>query len=162
MANESGDGNGTANMGSSAGTLFTGPVPGGADKTVATILGEIVWLMSQSPTHKQMFISDLEWLVMPPVLLQQYRLFYGPDRPIGALFWGFVDDACEDRLKSGGGNARLRAQDWKAGENLWIVDILAPFGGADEMIKDLKLQVFPNQEIRMLSLVGGQLSVKAV
>ena len=30
-------------------------------KTVAQMLGEITWLMTQSPIHKQLFIGDLEW-----------------------------------------------------------------------------------------------------
>jgi len=30
-------------------------------QTVASVLGEITWLMSRSPVHKQFFISDLEW-----------------------------------------------------------------------------------------------------
>ena len=33
----------------------------GHAKTMSAVLGEIVWLMSQSPMHKQFFISDLEW-----------------------------------------------------------------------------------------------------
>lgn len=40
---------------------FTHPVPEGHAKTTAAVLGEIVWLMSQSSLHKQFFISDLEW-----------------------------------------------------------------------------------------------------
>jgi hypothetical protein len=45
---------------------FNKPAPEGAAKKVSEVLGEIVWLMSQSPLHKQFFISDLEWFVMTP------------------------------------------------------------------------------------------------
>jgi cytolysin-activating lysine-acyltransferase len=34
-------------------------------KTVSQILGEIVWLMTQSPRHRALALSDLECLVMP-------------------------------------------------------------------------------------------------
>lgn len=44
------------------------------------MLGEIVWLMSQSSLHKQFFVSDLEWFVMTPVLLQQFRTYYATDK----------------------------------------------------------------------------------
>ena len=37
-------------------------------KTVSQVLGEITWLLSQSPLHKNLFISDLEWMVMPALL----------------------------------------------------------------------------------------------
>ena len=63
------------------------------------MLGEIVWLMSQSPIHKQFYISDLEWFVMTPVLLQQFRIFYASDRPVGVLLWAFASDEVEARLE---------------------------------------------------------------
>src|SRR5262249_11944001 len=56
------------------GTIFDQPAPAGAAKKTSEVLGEIVWLMSQSPLHKQLFISDLERLVMTPMLLQRFRL----------------------------------------------------------------------------------------
>src|SRR5436190_902353 len=45
-------------------------------KTVAQVLGEITWLMTQSPRHKAIALGDLEWLVMPAILLRQFRIFY--------------------------------------------------------------------------------------
>jgi cytolysin-activating lysine-acyltransferase len=159
-APEGGAAQGAAAGAGGGGSVFSGPVPGGTDKTLATVLGEIVWLMSQSQTHKQFFINDLEWLVMTPALLQQYRLYYASDRPMGVLFWGFVDEEVEKRLVTG--SAKLRPQDWKSGDKLWIVDIVAPFGGTEEMIKDLKLKVFPDRPLKVLAAEGGKLGVKVV
>ena len=50
----------------------TGP----PSKTVAQVLGEITWLMTQSPRHKAVPLGDLEWLLMPAILLRQFRIFY--------------------------------------------------------------------------------------
>jgi hemolysin-activating ACP:hemolysin acyltransferase len=36
----------------------------------------------------------------------------------------------------------MRPQDWKSGDRLWSVEITAPFGGAEEMLKNLKAIVF--------------------
>ncbi|MEM8686297.1 MAG: toxin-activating lysine-acyltransferase, partial [Pseudomonadota bacterium] len=55
---------------------FNQPTPEGASRTVAGVLGEITWLLTQSPAHKGFFISDIEWMIMVPVMLQQFRLFY--------------------------------------------------------------------------------------
>jgi cytolysin-activating lysine-acyltransferase len=129
-------------------TVFDQPAPAGAAKKTSEVLGEIVWLMSQSPLHKQFFISDLEWLVMTPMLLQQFRLFYDKDKPIGVLFWGTVSEEVEARLAAG--TSRMRPQDWKSGDRLWVVEVIAPFGGADEMVQDLKAKVFPGREMRLL------------
>lgn len=166
------------------GTIFTDPTPGAEmpracfqhDKTLATMLGEVlpkagkqvVWLMSQSAGHKRFFIDDLEWMVMTPLLLQQYRVYYAKDRPIGVLFWGFVmPEACfqhdadvEARLLAG--NAKLKPQDWKSGDKLWVIDVIAPFGGTDEMVKDLKLKVFAERELKVLTTHDGKLAAKVV
>lgn len=42
----------------------------------------------------------------------------------------------------------MRPEDWKSGDKLWVVEIIAPFGGAEEMLKDLKMKVFPEREIK--------------
>ena len=70
-----------------ADTIFKHAPPEGHAKKVSEVLGEIVWLMSQSPLHKQFFISDLEWFVMTPVLLQQFRIFYAQTKPVGLVLW---------------------------------------------------------------------------
>lgn len=124
-------------------TIFNKPAPKGAAKKVSEVLGEIVWLMSQSPLHKQFFISDLEWFVMTPVLLQQFRMFYADEKPIGVVFWGTVSEEVEQRLAQGVG--KLRPQDWKSGDRLWVREAIAPFCKAEEMARDLKMKVFPQR-----------------
>lgn len=114
------------------------------------MLGEVVWLMSQSALHKQFFIADLEWLVMTPVMLQQFRLFYDQTKPIGVAFWATVNEEVEQRLAAG--TTRMRPQDWKSGDRLWVVEVIAPFGGAEEMVKDLKANVFPERKIKFLGV----------
>ncbi|SRR5258706_427554 len=138
------------NGGDASPSIFNQPTPEGHAKTISSVFGEIVWLMSQSPLHKQFFVSDLEWFVMTPVLLKQFRMFYAKDRPIGVVFWGFVNDEVEERLKAG--TTKLRPQDWKSGDKLWVVEVIAPFGGAEEMVKDLKEKVFPDRKFRFAAL----------
>ncbi|HEX6001167.1 MAG TPA: toxin-activating lysine-acyltransferase [Hyphomicrobiaceae bacterium] len=106
----------------------------------------MVWLFSQSPKHKNFFVSDLEWPAMTPILLKQSGVFYAKDRPIGVALGAYVNDELEKRLASG--NARLATGDWKSGDKLWLADIVAPFGGHDAMIKDLKEHVFRDRRWR--------------
>ena len=141
------------------------------------VLGEIVWQMSQSPLHKSFFISDLEWLVMTPVLLQQFRLYYDKDKPIGVVFWGTVDADAEARLAAG--TNKFRPQDWKSGDRLWVTvtaepckqKVIAPFGGAvlpeagkeHAMVAGLKEKVFPGRAIKFLTVgAGGVREVRVV
>jgi cytolysin-activating lysine-acyltransferase len=90
---------------------------------------------------------------MTPVLLQQFRIFYASfyasDRPVGVLLWAFVSDEVEARLAQG--VTRLRPQDWKSGDKLWVVEAIALFGGPEEMNKDLKANVFPTRQVRYVT-----------
>ena len=117
-------------------------------------------LMSQSQLHKQFLISDLEWFVMTPVLLQQFRTFYATDRPIGVVLWASVSDEVAARLAEG--TTKLRPQDWKSGGKLWVVEVIAPFGGAEEMVKDLKEKVFPERVVNFLAVKDGKKDVRIV
>ena len=50
---------------------------------------------------------------------------------------------------------------WR-GDKLWVVEVIAPFGGAEEMVKDLKEKVFPAKEIHFLSLNKDGKSVRVL
>jgi len=130
------------------------PQPNKNDMTVARMLGEIVWIMTQSPGHKHFALSDLEWMVMPALLLEQYRIFRNGDQPLGVALWAYLSPEAEEKLKSGSG--RLRPDEWAVGMKLdpedgvshgeggalWLVDLICPFHTpenkmADQMLADL-------------------------
>ena len=98
---------------------------------MSQVLGEITWLMTQSPRHKSIPLGDLEWLVMPAILLKQFRLFYKGEQPVGVALWALVDEIVAKRIDAG--DARLTAVEWKSGSQMRIVDVVAPFGGEAEM-----------------------------
>jgi cytolysin-activating lysine-acyltransferase len=104
-----------------------------APKTVSQVLGEITWLMTQSPRHKSIPLGDLEWLVMPAILLKQFRIFYKGEQPVGVALWALVDEIVAKRIDAG--DTRLTAVEWKSGSHMRIVDVVAPFGGEAEMRK---------------------------
>ncbi|MGI9426997.1 MAG: toxin-activating lysine-acyltransferase [Hyphomicrobiaceae bacterium] len=147
------------------------PTLTGTTKKTSEVFGEIVWLMSQSQAHQGFSIRDLEWFAMTPILLRQFRLFHTNDRPIGVLLWAHATEEVAAKLARG--NAKLRPQDWighrsnapangatsigtaeahppqptEATTQVWVVDVIAPFGGAVAMIEDLKAQVHPDRDV---------------
>jgi cytolysin-activating lysine-acyltransferase len=100
-------------------------------KTVSQVLGEITWLMTQSPRHKAIPLGDLEWLLMPAILLRQFRVFYKGEQPVGVALWALADDLVAKRIDDG--DNRLSAVEWKSGSNMRIVELVAPFGGEAEI-----------------------------
>ena len=100
-------------------------------KTVAQVLGEITWLMTQSPRHKAIPLGDLEWLLMPAILLRQFRIFYKGEQPVGVALWALADDLVAKRIDAG--DNRLSAVEWKSGSSMRVVELVAPFGGEAEI-----------------------------
>jgi cytolysin-activating lysine-acyltransferase len=75
-----------------AGTTDKGVAQAGAP-TLSHMLGEMVWLLSQSPIHRHLSLADLEWLIMPPLLLEQFRVFRGEATPVGLALWAYLTPA---------------------------------------------------------------------
>ncbi len=116
--------------------------------TKLPMLGHILWLYSHSPFHKYVFVSDFEWLVLPPLVQQQYKLYMKNEAPIAYASWAFVSEEVEKRLLAG--QTKLSPQDWKSGDRLWLIDLISPFGGTKDIVKDIRENVFPNQTVHYL------------
>ncbi len=102
--------------------------------TVSHMLGEIVWLLSQSPLHKHFSIADLDWFVAPAIAHGQYRVFRAGEKPVGVAFWAYVNEDTNKKLSEGTG--RMRPDEWKGGDILWLVELVAPFSNAENKISD--------------------------
>ncbi len=140
------------------------PTPQRQPNGPAEVLGDVVWLMTQSLNHKHMFIADLEWLVMPPVMLRQFRLVRGKDKPQAFVTWAMLNEEAEQRLMAG--HTRLKPSDWNAGDRAWIVDLIAPFGGQEAVLKEIKQRLFADKPLKLLQPgkdgkpVAGEVRVK--
>lgn len=117
-----------------------------AAKTVAEMLGEITWLLTQSPVHKQLFVGDLEWFCMPPILHRTFRMFYGPQSPAAVVMFARVSPETDARLESGG--YKLRADEWIGGDIPWLIEMVAPFGAQDEVMADFAATIFPGEPFK--------------
>ena len=121
-----------------------------AKPTVAHMLGELTWVLSQSPAHKHFSISDLEWMVMPAIMLEQFRVFRKGTQPLGFALWAYLSEDVEKKFKEqveSGKGARLRPDEWKSGDRLWLVELVSPFATPENklneaMIADLVQNVF--------------------
>ena len=126
----------------------------------AALFGEIAWLMMRSPVHRHLFLADLEWLVAPPLTLKQFRLFRRDRVPVAFVSWALLTGEAEQRVVNGGW--RLQPGDWNAGDRLWVVDVVAPYGGLDAITDDLCKRVFPDRTFKVICPApeGGRPSVQ--
>lgn len=117
---------------------------------IASILGTVAALMIDSPMHQHFFLADMKWLVIPPIHLRQFRIFRRDNHPFAYVSWAMLSEEAGERLKQG--NHRLRPDEWNSGDQAWIIDLIAPFGGHDEVLKDLKRNVFKSTKVRVFQM----------
>lgn len=134
--------------------------PAGTPRTVAEALGQVVWLLSQSPQHRELRIKDLEWSFMPAILVEQFRVFrFGPlpglehvdpktfapagitkegleQMPLGVAIWAKLSEAAEAKLERG---ERLAMEDWRSGERVWLVELITPFATKENKLSEAML-----------------------
>ncbi len=114
------------------------------------LLGAVSWLMMQQPATRHTLLSELEWRVMPPLVLDQAKLYMREESPVAYVSWAKLSDAVAKRYAEA--PHQLATADWQSGEQIWIVDLCAPFGGAQEVMKGLQAEVFAGQVIHQLYL----------
>ncbi len=142
---------------------MTDETEGATRVEMTDLLGQIIVLMGQSASHRHLFLSDLEWLVMPAIGRRQMRLWRRDTErgPIPAIYasWAFVSPEVDQRFASG--RLRLTPAEWTSGEIMWLIDLVAPMGGADAAIKEMTEKMFPGRVIKTLqTAAGGGVSVR--
>lgn len=111
------------------------------------VLGHVVWLMMNTPMYRHVFLSDLEWMAMPPILLGQYRIFRSEGRVVAFAAWAYLSEAAEARLQEPA--ARLAPVDWKSGDRLWTVTIIAAQGFAEAALEELRQTALAGKSFKM-------------
>jgi cytolysin-activating lysine-acyltransferase len=114
------------------------------------LLGAVGWLMMQQTATRHTLLSELEWKVMPALVLDQAKLYMREDSPIAYVSWATLSESAAERYAAA--PHQLTASDWQSGEQVWIVDLFVPFGGAQEVMNDLRTSVFPGRTIHQLSI----------
>lgn len=127
--------------------------PAQTPPTVSHILGEMTWLLTQSPLHRALSIGDLEWLVMPALLHEQFYIFRDGNRPVGLALWAKCGPEAAKKLDGGmiEPENRLTLEEWTGGDQIWLVDLIAPFATPENR----------HREIMMADLIAGPLAGKA-
>lgn len=112
------------------------------------LLGPVTWLMMQQAHSRHTLLSELEWRVMPALMLDQAKLYLKDDAPVAFASWAKLSDATAQRYRSA--PHQLAMTDWASGDQIWLIDVFTPFGGAQEVLKDLREKVFAGQIVQQL------------
>lgn len=111
---------------------------------VADAFGNMMLLALQSPLHRNWRIRDLETNFMPALKTGQCKVyFFNSDSPKAFATWALVDDISHAQLMADG--VTPEASKWASGSHLWFIDVVAPYGDAAMVIRDLRRNHFSGQ-----------------
>ncbi len=123
-----------------------------AEKALHRALGEIALFLGQTEEGEHLFLSELRLLVLPPVLLRQYKLVKGPeDATVGFIAWASVGKEVEKRLLAG---ARLRPSEWRSGERMVVAQLFCPAAVRKLLLGGIRRDFFQDRELYVVEDAG--------
>ncbi len=134
-----------------------GPENPGAHAASA-ILGEMVWLYSLSELHREWHISAIHQWLLPAIGHKHFRVYRKGAKPVGMLTWAWLSAEVETAYVHN--PSSLRPQDWKSGDRLWLLDLIAPFGDARQIVSDVRSTIFKDEVGRFLRAKKGSDTMK--
>lgn len=124
--------------------------------------GKIVMTLMMVPRYRSQMLTDLQHLVLEPMLKDRVALAYrtkAKDDPAadmtGFAFWASVSEEVDARIREQISNGvfpvRLKPEDWNSGEINWLLDVVAPdqetiamvIGNFRKVVKEGELRLHP-------------------
>jgi cytolysin-activating lysine-acyltransferase len=87
------------------------------------LLGEITALCMNSKLHSGYRINDITNNFLPPINLDQLRIYKKGSTPIALITWAYLDEETENKYINE--QYDLRLNDWNKGDRLWFIDFIA-------------------------------------
>jgi len=98
-------------------------------KRVAAAFGEIVGVLMRAPQYRHVFLSELEWLVLPALATGQFALASARHKdstllvPVAVILWASVSNEIDARLGAfPDRQIKLKPDEWSSGSNAWLVE----------------------------------------
>ncbi|MDP9630341.1 UNVERIFIED_ORG: cytolysin-activating lysine-acyltransferase [Ensifer adhaerens] len=100
-------------------------------------------VVAMDSDYRNWSLAEIEAYLVPALDAGQYKVYINDEgRPTAFVTWALVDDECHGALVKHGSNPP--ANRWCSGRNLWFMDIVAPYGNALHVIRDLQRNYFPD------------------
>lgn len=87
-------------------------------------------------------ISAIEYWIAPAIALGQIQFFFDVrGKPVAYLTWAFLSDQVSARMERDAINV-LHLSEWNEGLNLWVLDLVAPYGHAGLVCRHIRGEMF--------------------
>ncbi|MBX4998853.1 toxin-activating lysine-acyltransferase [Rhizobium lentis] len=106
----------------------------GAKAALQSTFGQVVLAMSSVPRYRSQMLSDLHHLVVDPLIndriaIAMPKAVTGIEPPAIAIWAAVsaeVDAGISEQAKAGVFPVRLKPEDRKSGDTVWLLDVIAP------------------------------------
>ena len=125
----------------------------------AVAFAKIVSLLMRSPHHKHYSLADLEWLVLPPLASGQFCIMEAKAAgsseigvPVGVALWASVSPEVDQRLTAitqPGTTLRLRPDEWRSGDILWLIEAVGDQRVMPGLFKQLSETKWKGREVKV-------------
>ena len=128
-------------------------------KRMQASFGEVVTLLMRSPQFKGMPLAALEQLVVPPIVAGQAMIAEAQNKktglvaPAAAILWAKVSDEVDQRLSEAQGQSlNLSQQDWKSGDNPWLIITAGDPRLVKPLVEQLQKTVPKGRKLKSLTI----------
>jgi cytolysin-activating lysine-acyltransferase len=131
-------------------------------------LGQIVLALASTPRYRQLPFSDLQALVLDPLLRDRVALATAksedgkpmPGATAGIAFWASVspevDAKIREQIAANVFPVRLKADEWASGQQVWLFDILAQNPQTASFVLSNFKSVAKSDQVRLHPMVTRQ------
>ena len=110
-------------------------------------------LSSVCDRYRSRTVADIERLFWPAIQTQQYRVAIRDGCAVGFVSWAFLGE--EEAAGFANRTRPLQPEDWRSGDHIWIIDLLAPFGHCREFVGHLKRDLFKGHLVHATRMRPG-------
>ncbi len=116
---------------------MTEPTPEHPSAAQLQAYGDFAFLYLRSDHHRNVSLSQARLALQPAIDLMQYHVFRFEGVPRFGLTWAFLNEDTERKIVTG---EQLQPADWRSGDRMWVIEIIAPYGQgtAAEVVRWLK------------------------
>lgn len=128
---------------------------------IQAAVGQVVLALSATPRYRQLPFADLQTLVLDPLLRDRVALANARHEDgtaivggiAGIAFWASVspevDAKIREQIATGVFPVRLKSEEWASGEQVWLLDIVAPTQKAASSVLASFNQISKTAEVRL-------------
>jgi hemolysin-activating ACP:hemolysin acyltransferase len=140
--------------GTSAAATSGASQPSADELRFVATFGRIVSVLMRSAHYKHYSLSDLEWLVVPPMRLGQCAVMEatvnGRQAPVAVALWASASDEVDKRLSEDLNiPIKLRPDEWRSGDVLWLIDAVGEANAIPHLLRQVQETAFKARDVKM-------------